>query len=135
MTKKTLLSGIQPSGKPHIGNYFGLMKPIVDMQDEFNCHFFIADYHALNTIQDKKVLAENILNIVIDYCAIGFDPQKSIIFKQLTNMRASGSDDAVYLAASYKLNIEKAMEIMNDDEFIEITPKSVRLRKKILRKK
>jgi GTP-binding protein len=55
--------------------------------------------------------------------------------KQLTNMRASGSDDAVYLAASYKLNIEKAMEIMNDDEFIEITPKSVRLRKKILRKK
>jgi tryptophanyl-tRNA synthetase len=82
MTKKTLLSGIQPSGKPHIGNYFGLMKPIVDMQDEFNCHFFIADYHALNTIQDKKVLAENILNIVIDYCAIGFDPQKSIIFKQ-----------------------------------------------------
>jgi GTP-binding protein len=54
--------------------------------------------------------------------------------KQLTNMRASGSDDSVYLAASYKLNIEKAMEIMNEDEFIEITPKSVRLRKKVMRK-
>src|ERR1035437_6247296 len=54
--------------------------------------------------------------------------------KQLTNMRASGSDDSVYLAASYKLNIEKAMEIMNEDEFIEITPKSVRLRKKAMRK-
>ena len=54
--------------------------------------------------------------------------------KQLTNMRASGSDDSVYLAASYKLNIEKAMEIMNDDEFIEVTPKSVRLRKKVMRK-
>ena len=54
--------------------------------------------------------------------------------KQLTNMRASGSDDKVYLAASIKLDIEKAMEIMNSDEFIEITPKSVRLRKKILKK-
>ncbi len=52
--------------------------------------------------------------------------------KQLTNMRASGSDDKVYLAASIKLNIERAMEIMNDDEYIEITPSSVRLRKTIL---
>lgn len=82
MTKKTLLSGIQPSGKPHIGNYFGLMKPIVDFQDEYNCYFFIADYHALNSVQDKNVLRENILDIVIDYCAIGFDHKKSIIFKQ-----------------------------------------------------
>jgi GTP-binding protein len=55
--------------------------------------------------------------------------------KQLTNMRASGSDDSVYLAATFKLTIERAMEIMNDDELIEITPKSVRLRKKVLGKK
>ncbi|MEI6843610.1 MAG: translational GTPase TypA [bacterium] len=54
--------------------------------------------------------------------------------KQLTNMRASGSDDSVYLAASIKLDIEKAMEIMSDDEYIEITPTTVRLRKKLLRK-
>lgn len=54
--------------------------------------------------------------------------------KQLTNMRASGSDDSVYLAATYKLDIEKAMEIMSDDEYIEITPKSVRLRKKVMKK-
>ncbi|HEY4508988.1 MAG TPA: translational GTPase TypA [Candidatus Paceibacterota bacterium] len=54
--------------------------------------------------------------------------------KQLTNMRAAGSDDSVYLAATYKLDIEKAMEVMSDDEFIEITPKSVRLRKKVTRK-
>jgi GTP-binding protein len=50
--------------------------------------------------------------------------------KQLTNMRASGSDDAIFLAPAFRLSIERAMEIMNDDEFIEITPKSVRLRKK-----
>lgn len=54
--------------------------------------------------------------------------------KQLTNMRASGSDDSVYLAATLSLDIEKAMEIMADDEFIEITPKSVRLRKKLIKK-
>jgi GTP-binding protein len=54
--------------------------------------------------------------------------------KQLTNMRASGSDDKVYLAATLKLDIEKAMEIMSGDEYIEITPKSVRLRKKITKK-
>lgn len=54
--------------------------------------------------------------------------------KQLTNMRASGSDDSVYLAACWKLSIERAMEIMSDDEYIEITPKSVRLRKKYLTK-
>lgn len=54
--------------------------------------------------------------------------------KQLTNMRASGSDDSVYLAATFKLDIEKAMEIMSEDEYIEITPKSVRLRKKLLKK-
>jgi len=58
---------------------------------------------------------------------IGGDPTKG---KQLTNMRASGSDDKVYLAATYKLDIEKAMEIVAPDEYIEITPKSVRLRKK-----
>ncbi len=82
MSKKILLSGIQPSGKAHIGNYFGLMKRMVEMQDEYQCYFFIADYHALNTIQDKDVLRQNIIDIVLDYCAIGFDPKKSIIFKQ-----------------------------------------------------
>ena len=55
--------------------------------------------------------------------------------KQLTNMRASGSDDSVYLAASIKLDIERAMEIMSGDEYIEITPKSVRLRKKVVGKR
>jgi GTP-binding protein len=52
--------------------------------------------------------------------------------KQLTNMRASGSDDGIFLVPPYKLDIEKAMEIMKDDEYIEITPESVRLRKQFL---
>ena len=82
MTKKILLSGIQPSGKAHIGNYFGLMKRMVDYQDDYQCYFFLADYHALNTVQNKEILKENIINVVLDYLAIGFDPKKSIIFKQ-----------------------------------------------------
>lgn len=81
-SKKTLLSGIKPSGRPHIANYFGLMKRMVDFQDEYHCYFFIADYHALNTVQDKEILKQNIIDIVLDYCAIGFDAKKSIIFKQ-----------------------------------------------------
>jgi len=81
-SKKTLLSGIQPSGRPHIGNYFGAMKRFVEFQETHHCYFMIADYHALNTIQDPKVMQENIVNLAIDYLAIGLDPKKSVIFKQ-----------------------------------------------------
>ncbi len=80
--KKTLLSGVKPTGRPHIGNYFGAMKQFVDMQDDYSCLFMIADYHALNLIQDKKEMSEKILDLAIDYLALGLDPQKSIIFKQ-----------------------------------------------------
>src|SRR5579872_5438449 len=82
MSKKTLLSGVKPTGRPHIGNYFGAMKQFVDLQDQFECFFFIADYHGLNFIQDKKEMSENILGLMLDYLAIGLDPQKAIIFKQ-----------------------------------------------------
>jgi tryptophanyl-tRNA synthetase len=80
--KKTLLSGIQPTGRPHIGNYFGAMKQFVEMQDKHSCYFMIVDYHALNFIQDAKTMRENILNLALDYLAIGLDPEKSVIFKQ-----------------------------------------------------
>ncbi len=82
MSKKTFLSGIQPSGKLHIGNYFGALKQFVDMQDEYNAICMIVDYHALNSVQDKKVMQQNIIDIATDYLAAGLDPQKTIIFKQ-----------------------------------------------------
>ena len=63
--KKTLLSGVKPTGRPHIGNYFGAMKQFVDMQDDYNCFFMIADYHALNLIQNKKEMSESILNLMV----------------------------------------------------------------------
>ncbi|MES2087382.1 MAG: tryptophan--tRNA ligase [Patescibacteria group bacterium] len=81
-SKKTLLSGIQPTGRPHIGNYFGAMKQFVDLQKAHNCYFMIADYHALNFLQNAKEMRQNILDLVFDYLAIGLDPNEAVIFKQ-----------------------------------------------------
>lgn len=80
--KRILLSGIQPTGRPHIGNYFGAMKQFLEFQETHSCYFMIADYHALNFVQDAKVLRENILGLALDYLAIGLDPKRSVIFKQ-----------------------------------------------------
>jgi tryptophanyl-tRNA synthetase len=82
MSKKTLLSGVKPTGRPHIGNYFGAMKQFVEMQDEYNAIYMIADYHALNFIQNKEEMNQGILDLTLDYLALGLDPKKSIIFKQ-----------------------------------------------------
>ena len=82
MIKKRLLSGIQPSGRPHIGNYFGMMKQLVDMQDEYEVFAMIPDYHALNTVQDKDKMSEYTREIVISFLSIGLDPKKVTIFKQ-----------------------------------------------------
>jgi tryptophanyl-tRNA synthetase len=80
--KKKLLSGIKPTGTMHLGNYFGAMKQFVDLQNEYDSKIFIADFHALTSIEDKKTLEDNILNIAIDYLAVGLDPKKVSLFKQ-----------------------------------------------------
>ena len=79
---KVLVSGIQPSGRPHIGNYFGAMKQWVDMQDSHTSRFFVVDYHAMTTIQNGAELRENTRGVILDLLAIGLDPEKAIIFKQ-----------------------------------------------------
>src|SRR3989338_2746784 len=82
MSKKVLLSGIQPSGKPHIGNYFGMMKQLMDMQDEYNVYALIVDYHAMKSVQSPKEMKENIKDVLLDFLAIGLNPKKVILFKQ-----------------------------------------------------
>ena len=82
MSKKVFLSGVQPSGKPHIGNYFGAMKQFVDLQNEHEGYVFIADYHALHSLRNPKEMNENIKNVLLDYLAIGLDPKKVTFFKQ-----------------------------------------------------
>ncbi|HEY4494186.1 MAG TPA: tryptophan--tRNA ligase [Candidatus Paceibacterota bacterium] len=82
MSKKVALSGIQPSGKPHIGNYFAMMKQMVDLQDEYQVYAFIVDYHALKSVQNPKEMRENIISVLLDFLAIGLDPKKALIYKQ-----------------------------------------------------
>jgi tryptophanyl-tRNA synthetase len=83
-TKKILLSGVKPTGRPHIGNYFGAIKQFVDLQDsgKYSPFIFIADYHALTVNQEPALLQQNILDIAIDYLAVGLDSKKTVLFKQ-----------------------------------------------------
>jgi tryptophanyl-tRNA synthetase len=80
--KQKLISGIKPTGRPHLGNYFGAMKQFVDLQDKYDSSIFIADYHALTSTTDSEKLNSDIMNIAIDYLAIGLDPKKVTLFKQ-----------------------------------------------------
>ena len=84
MTSKRprVLSGVQPSGKLHLGNYFGAIRQHIALQDEGECFFFIADLHALTTIQDRAQLAENVRAVALDYLALGLDPEKTAFFRQ-----------------------------------------------------
>ncbi len=80
--QKVLLSAVKPTGRPHIGNYFGVMKQFVDLQDKYKSYIFIANYHALTTLQNKDEMMQNSLDVVIDFLTIGIDPQKTILFLQ-----------------------------------------------------
>lgn len=77
-----VLSGIQPSGKIHLGNYFGAIKQQVEMQSKHECFYLLANLHALTTVRDKETLKQNILNLAMDYLAFGIDPSKTTLFVQ-----------------------------------------------------
>jgi tryptophanyl-tRNA synthetase len=77
-----ILSGIQPSGKLHLGNWFGAMEQHVALQDEGDAFYFIADYHALTTVQDRAALAGLVRDVALDYLALGLDPHKATFFRQ-----------------------------------------------------
>jgi len=79
---KRLLTGLQPSGQLHIGNYFGALKPFAEMYSEYESFLMVADYHSLTSLKDPQALRENIVEIVRGYMAAGVDPQKAVIFKQ-----------------------------------------------------
>jgi tryptophanyl-tRNA synthetase len=83
-SKPVLLSGIKPTGDLHIGNYFGAMRQQVDLfkSGEYQCYIMVADYHALNTIQDATEMKKRTLELTAAYIAVGLDPEKVILFKQ-----------------------------------------------------
>src|SRR6266446_3421034 len=77
-----ILSGIQPSGVLHIGNYFGMMRPAIALQAEGEAFYFIADYHALTSVRDPKALRDNSRRVALDFLACGLDPERAALFRQ-----------------------------------------------------
>ena len=77
-----VLSGIQPTGRFHWGNYFGAIRQYIDLQDEDESYYFIANLHALTTVRDKATLQQNTLDAAIDLLALGLDPDRAILFVQ-----------------------------------------------------
>ena len=77
-----ILSGIQPTGILHIGNYFGMMHPAIALQDEGEALYFIADYHALTSLRDPFSLRENSRRVALDFLACGLNPDKAALFRQ-----------------------------------------------------
>jgi tryptophanyl-tRNA synthetase len=119
MQKKKLLTGIQSSGALHIGNYFGALKPFVDMYEAYESTLMVADLHALTSLKDATVLRENIINTVKDYLAAGVDPEKVTLFKQSDNphhtelawiLNCQVTVPFLMLAHSYKDKVAKGLE-------------------------
>jgi len=77
-----VLSGIQPSGKLHIGNYFGMMKPAIELQQQGEAFLFIANYHALTSVQDPGRLRADTHDVALDFLACGLDPSRTVFFRQ-----------------------------------------------------
>jgi tryptophanyl-tRNA synthetase len=77
-----ILSGIQPSGRPHLGNYFGALRQYISLQAGNQPFYFIASYHALTSVQDAKLLHEYTQGVALDFLALGLDPQQSALFAQ-----------------------------------------------------
>jgi tryptophanyl-tRNA synthetase len=83
IVRPRVLSGMRPTGKLHLGNYMGALANWVKLQDEFDCYFFIADWHALTSdYADPSQIASNTVDVMLDYLAAGLDPERSVLFQQ-----------------------------------------------------
>jgi tryptophanyl-tRNA synthetase len=103
---KRILSGIKPTGRPHIGNYFGMMRPSIEWQDRGEAFYFIADYHALTTVFDPVKLREYVLGVALDFLACGLDPAKAVLFRQ--------SDVPAHTELSWLLSCQTPMPMLEN---------------------
>src|SRR5438874_8692691 len=117
--RKRIMSDVQPSGKLHLGNYFGAIKQHIALQDEAECFYFIADYHALTTVQDAQVLSENVHDVAVTYLSLGLDPDRAVFFRQsdipevteLTWILSTVTNMGLLeRAVSYKEKLDKGIE-------------------------
>jgi tryptophanyl-tRNA synthetase len=121
--KKISLTGIKPTGILHIGNYFGAIKPALELAKEYDARYFIADYHALNTIKDPGELSSNIREVAAGWLASGLDSEKVIFYRQssipetfelTTQLMAFTSKGLMNRAHAYKAAVQENNE-KNDD--------------------
>ena len=77
-----ILSGIQPSGVLHLGNYFGMMRPSIELQEQGEAYYFIADYHSMTSLSDPAQRRKNTLDVALDFLACGLDPKRTVFFRQ-----------------------------------------------------
>ena len=83
MAKKRILSGMQPSGLLHLGNYYGALKNWIELQEQFECFYFVADWHSLTTLyEDPSHIKQFSFDVAVDWLAAGLDPEKSTLFVQ-----------------------------------------------------
>lgn len=125
--KRIALTGIKPTGTPHIGNYFGAILPAINLANnpDLDCYYFIADYHALNAIKDKEQLNQYTKEVACTWLACGLDPKKIVFYKQsqipevtelnwlLCNVTSKG---LMNRAHAYKAMVEKALENGDDPD-------------------
>jgi tryptophanyl-tRNA synthetase len=118
-TRKRILSGVQPTGKPHLGNYFGAIRQHIALQDQGEAFYFIADYHSMTTITDAEQRRQLVRDVALDYLALGLDPNKAVLFRQsdvpevteLAWMLSSVTNMGLLeRATSYKDKIAKGIE-------------------------
>ncbi len=113
-----VLSGIQSSGKLHLGNYLGALKQHIELQAEHECFYFIANYHALTSVRDPEVLRARTLDVALDYLALGLDPERAALYRQtdlpevcelMWILNCVTGKGLLERAVSYKDKLEKGM--------------------------
>jgi tryptophanyl-tRNA synthetase len=123
--KKIALTGIKPTGILHIGNYFGAIKPALELTRDYDARYFIADYHALNTIKDPKELSSNIREVAAGWLAAGLDPEKVIFYRQssipetfelTTMLMAFTAKGLMNRAHAYKASVQENSEKGDDPD-------------------
>lgn len=125
MNRKVSLTGIKPSGTPHIGNYLGAIKPALQLVKDYEARYFIADYHALNTIRDAETLRNYTYELAAAWLACGLDPEKVLFYRQsdvpetfelTTILMAFTAKGLMNRAHAYKAMVQENLEKGNDPD-------------------
>jgi tryptophanyl-tRNA synthetase len=123
--KKISLTGIKPTGTLHIGNYFGAIKPALELAKTYDARYFIADYHALNAVKDPKALRANIREVAAGWLAAGLDPEQVVFYRQssipetfelTTQLMAFTAKGLMNRAHAYKAAVQENLEKDDDSD-------------------